>query len=869
MSLTEQPVVQLRHLDRFFIGGEWVAPSSDATITVTDSATEERFFAVAEAQAADIARAVEAARAGVRRGPVAADEPRRRAEYLRAIAAALRKRGDEVGDIWPRESGVLHGIAKHAAEGAAAQVRVLRRACRHVPVRGGGAADGRWQVRTDRPRAGGRRRRDRSVERADGPDLEQGRAGVAGGLHRGAEVLAGGAGEGYLLAEIAEEVGLPPGVLNVVTADREVSELLVRDPRVDKITFTGSTAAGRRIASICGERIARCTLELGGKSAAVILDDIDVETVAGRSPAPSASSSGQVCSSLTRIVVPRHRHDELLDALSSTFSQVRVGDPFDPETQMGPLASERQRDRVLGYIDKGVDEGATLATGGSVPLTSSAAGSSSRRCSATSTTLDDRARGDLRPGPERDPGRRRTRRRARRQRHDLRTERLGVHRRRGAGPRGRGRAPLGHRRPQRVPDRLRDRVRRLQAVRDRPRGRNRGALPVPRDQDGDPRGADRALRGAGRLAVLAADSLTRGSGAELWGRRRECDALDRLIDAVRREESQALVLRGDPGVGKTALLGYLVARASGCRVVRAAGVQSEMELAFASLHQLVVPMLDGIERLPAPQCDAVRTAFGMSAGPAPDRFLLGLAILGLLADAAEERPVICIVDDEQWLDRASAQTLAFVARRLDTEAVALVFAARTPGDELAGLPELDVRGLREADARGLLESALAGPLDDRIRDRIVSEARGNPLALLELPGRRRRRSWREASGSPARCRSRAGSNSASVASSGSSRSRLGGCCISRRPIRWVSRRWCGPLARGSRSRLTPPDPRSMPAGRVRDTGPLSPSAGALGGLPVGIVSGPTRGAPCPRRGHGSGPRPRPPRLASRAGHADA
>ena len=156
-------------------------------------------------------------------------------------------------------------------------------------------------------------------------------------------------------------------MLNVVTADREVSELLVRDPRVDKITFTGSTAAGRRIASICGERIARCTLELGGKSAAVILDDIDLETVASTISRAECFLSGQVCSSLTRIVVPAIVTTSCSRRWPSTFAQVRVGDPFDPETQMGPLASERQRDRVLGYIDKGVEEGATLATGGGRP----------------------------------------------------------------------------------------------------------------------------------------------------------------------------------------------------------------------------------------------------------------------------------------------------------------------------------------------------------------------------------------------------------------------------------------------------------------------------------------------------------------------
>jgi len=166
--------------------------------------------------------------------------------------------------------------------------------------------------------------------------------------------------------------------------------------------------------------------------------------------------------------------------------------------------------------------------------------------------------------------------------------------------------------------------------------------------------------------------------------------------------------------------------------VRAAGVQSEMELAFAGVHQLLAPMFDRLERLPVPQRDALQTAFGVSSGPAPNRFLIGLAVLSLLSDAAEEQPLICVVDDEQWLDRASAQVLAFVARRLEAEAVGLVFAARVASDELAGLPELAVEGLRDADAETLLDSVLPGPLDPRVRDQIVSETRGNPLALLEL-----------------------------------------------------------------------------------------------------------------------------------------
>jgi DNA-binding CsgD family transcriptional regulator len=209
--------------------------------------------------------------------------------------------------------------------------------------------------------------------------------------------------------------------------------------------------------------------------------------------------------------------------------------------------------------------------------------------------------------------------------------------------------------------------------------------------------------------------------------------LDRLVEAARVGESRALVVRGEPGVGKTALLEYLAEHASGCRVVRVAGVQAEMEFAFAGVHQLCAPMLDRLQHLPTPQRAALRTAFGLGLGPAPDRFLIALAVLSLLADAAEEQPLLCLVDDEQWLDQASAQVLGFVARRLAADSVGLVFAARVPGDELAGLPELVVEGLPEADARALLDAVLTGPLDAPVRDRIVAEAGGNPLALLELP----------------------------------------------------------------------------------------------------------------------------------------
>jgi len=224
-----------------------------------------------------------------------------------------------------------------------------------------------------------------------------------------------------------------------------------------------------------------------------------------------------------------------------------------------------------------------------------------------------------------------------------------------------------------------------------------------------------------------------GRGRSLIDRRIERGLLGQFVAAVLAGDSRVLVVRGDPGVGKTALLNHLAKHAAGCQVLRVAGVKSEMELAFAGLHLLCAPMLGRLDRLPVPQREALRTAFGLSVGPSPDRFLVGLAVLTLLAEAAGERPLIGVIDDEQWLDHASAQALGFTARRLAADPIGLVFAARVPGQELAGLPELEVGGLGESDARALLESALAGPLDARARDLIVAEAQGNPLALLELP----------------------------------------------------------------------------------------------------------------------------------------
>jgi DNA-binding CsgD family transcriptional regulator len=232
---------------------------------------------------------------------------------------------------------------------------------------------------------------------------------------------------------------------------------------------------------------------------------------------------------------------------------------------------------------------------------------------------------------------------------------------------------------------------------------------------------------------MAAEFDGRGTG--LLGRHSECAALDRLVGDVASGSSRVLILRGDPGSGKSALLGYVADRVSDWRVASAVGVESEMELAFSGLHQLCAPMLHHLDRLPIPQRDALATVFGLSTGPAPDRLMVALATLTLVADAAEHDPLICFVDDAQWLDQATAQILGFVGRRLLAERVGLLFAARTGiGDDvLVGLPVLAVRGLGDGDARTLLLGSMQGPLDAAVCDQIVAESQGNPLALLELP----------------------------------------------------------------------------------------------------------------------------------------
>ncbi len=367
MTPTSQTQAPIQHPDRFFIGGDWVQPSSDSTIDVIDSGSELSFLTVAEAQAADMDRAIAAAKEAFDNGPWPRMSHAERAEHLRAIGADVSELTTVLSDMWTRETGVVHSLTHATLPGFIAPFDFYA-----------GLADTYAFEERAQPTEGGEFgllvREPVGVVGAIIPwngAIASIAIKVAPALLAGCTVILKSSpeapGAGYLVAEVAEKIGLPPGVLNVVTADREVSELLVRDPRVDKIVFTGSTAAGRRIGGICGERIARCTLELGGKSAAVILDDADLEQTAATLADAECFLSGQVCSSLTRIVIARNRHDKFVDALGASFARVRVGDPFDADTQMGPLAAERQRDRVEVYIAQGKQEGATLVTGGGRP----------------------------------------------------------------------------------------------------------------------------------------------------------------------------------------------------------------------------------------------------------------------------------------------------------------------------------------------------------------------------------------------------------------------------------------------------------------------------------------------------------------------
>lgn len=359
--------ITLAHPDRFFIGGDWIRASSTARFDITRPADEMVVAQVAEAAGPDADRAVEAARSAFDAGPWPKMSPAERASFLQRIAIGLSGRSEQLAHIWTSQMGILHRHAQISGAAAggffhyyAALADSFPFIERHQPIDGIGV--------------GLLAREAVGVVLAIVPwnaPLMLAALKVAPALLAGCTVVLKASPEApldaYVLAEVAEEAGLPPGVLNVVTADRAVSERMVRDERVDKVSFTGSSAAGRRIASICGERIARCTLELGGKSAAIVLDDYDAEALADTLAQSTAMMSGQVCAALTRIIVPRRRHGDIAEALKAAFGRLKVGDPYDDASHLGPLAMGRQYDRVRDYVAKGQAEGATLVCGGDRP----------------------------------------------------------------------------------------------------------------------------------------------------------------------------------------------------------------------------------------------------------------------------------------------------------------------------------------------------------------------------------------------------------------------------------------------------------------------------------------------------------------------
>ncbi|MCZ7528710.1 MAG: aldehyde dehydrogenase [Acidimicrobiia bacterium] len=352
--------------DRLYIGGEWVAPSTTSTIEVVSPFTEEVVGRVPEAREADVDRAVAAARVAFDEGPWPRTSPAERADVIAKVSQLLQGRMEELAKLITTEMGspisfsmtgqtiastmILDFYTGLAREYAFEEVRqgVFGPALvRQEPVGVAGAIVP-WNVPLF------------VTALKLGPALA---AGCTIVLKPAPETPL----DAYVLAEVVEEAGLPPGVLNIVPAGREVGEHLVTHPDVDKIAFTGSTVAGRRIASLCGERLRRVTLELGGKSAAVILDDADLETTVPGLMYAGLMNNGQACVAQTRILASRRRYDEVVEAVAAAVGALKVGDPMDPETNVGPLVAERQRERVEGYLALGREEGATVAVGGGRP----------------------------------------------------------------------------------------------------------------------------------------------------------------------------------------------------------------------------------------------------------------------------------------------------------------------------------------------------------------------------------------------------------------------------------------------------------------------------------------------------------------------
>jgi acyl-CoA reductase-like NAD-dependent aldehyde dehydrogenase len=366
MSELQSAAAAIAHIGELFIGGAWVPPVEGGLIDLVSPDTEQAFASVAEGGPEDIRRAIAAARKAFDNGPWPAMAPIERIRIVRKLGEALERRSADLGQVWSAQIGGLEAMAPltamlgngnitnavATAEGFAFEHSIPSQSAAaglivHEAV-GVVAAIAPW----------------------NGPYMLM-TAKVAPALLAGCTVIMKPSPEtpleAYIIAECAEEIGLPPGVINLVTAHRDAADILVRDPGVDKIAFTGSTAAGRHIASVCGERLARCTLELGGKSAAIVADDYTVQDAARLLAQTITMMSGQVCAMLSRAIVPRSRHDDLADAIVQEMEKIRVGRPHDQAAQMGPLASRRHYDNVIRHIARGQTEGARLAFGGGRP----------------------------------------------------------------------------------------------------------------------------------------------------------------------------------------------------------------------------------------------------------------------------------------------------------------------------------------------------------------------------------------------------------------------------------------------------------------------------------------------------------------------
>jgi aldehyde dehydrogenase (NAD+) len=353
-------------LKDFYIGGDWVKPQSDQKLELISPVTEECFLSVPEASTADVDRAVKAARRAFDHGPWPRMTPQERSKFVLAIGEEMKKRAPLLTDVWTAQVGAPTSFAgyiinfapqlfefygKLGASTDFAETRDMMNGGKALVIRepvGVVAIITPWNA-----------------------PMVLMSYGVAAALTAGCTIVAKPAPEtpieGQLLAECAEAVGLPPGVLNVVPAGREVGDYLINRPEIDKVSFTGSVAGGKRIAEVCAKRLARYTLELGGKSPALIMDDADLSNAIGTIVPFAMPMTGQICFSLTRVLVSKKRHDEVVDAYSQAVKKIAVGDPWKADTQMGPLSMKRQLDRVMGYIEKGRKEGAKLVTGGGRP----------------------------------------------------------------------------------------------------------------------------------------------------------------------------------------------------------------------------------------------------------------------------------------------------------------------------------------------------------------------------------------------------------------------------------------------------------------------------------------------------------------------